>query len=363
MRVMAGPVAAGTAAAATGEGEGRAPLVGAFDLGGTKCLCGLVDPAGHVLAEERFPSHLPGGPDAVADRMVRTLLGLLDGLGRGLDDVAAIGVCSPGPLDPEAGVVIDAANLRWRNVPLREVLRLGLGRAAAGARTAVPPITLEVDCHAAALGEKWLGAGRDFDHLAYVVVGTGVGVGLVLNGRVYRGARALGGELGHLVIDPNGRACTCGRYGCLEAYVSGPAIALRGAQSLATGRPTALAAASGADPARVTAEVIFDAARGGDEAALEIVAEVAAYLGQGLAALIQLLNPQAVLLGGGVICGWDLLEDGVWRALRRHSLAPHLEGLQVRPGALGYRAGLLGAALEAWEASRLRTGNGEEGSL
>lgn len=338
-------------------GEGRAPLVGAFDLGGTKCLCGLVDEGGRVLAEERFPSHLPGGPDAVVDRMASTLLDLLDGGGRSGADLAAIGVCSPGPLDPEAGVIIDAANLGWRNVPLRETLGLALGRIAreraggcpGGRWAAGLPVTLEVDCHAAALGEKWLGAARDLQHLAYVIVGTGVGSGLILDGRIYRGAWAVGGELGHVVIDPNGRACTCGKYGCLEAYVSGPAIALRGAQSLAIGRPTALAAASGGVPAQVTAEMVFRAARGGDGVALEIVSELASYLGQGVAGLVQLLNPQAVLFGGGVMSGWDLLEDGVWRALRRHSLSPQLERLQLGLGALGQRAGLLGAAREAWD--------------
>jgi len=316
-------------------------LVGAYDLGGTKCLCGLVDRTGEVVAEERIPSHQPGGPDEVIFNMASTLKRLLKEVGAGSRELRAIGVGSPGPLDPQAGIIIDAANLGWRNVPIRECLAAHFGPEL--------PVAVEIDCHAAAVGEMWLGAARGLRDFAYVVLGTGVGSGLVLDGKVYRGTRGLAGEFGHMIIDPNGPPCTCGKFGCLEAYVSGPAIAARGAQAVATGRQTTLRSLAGGDPAGVTAEAVFEAAAGGDGIAREIVLEVAGHLGQGLANLVQLLNPETVLVGGGVAAGWDLLEDEVRRALSRFSMPAHLEGLCLRAGALGRYAGLLGVAREAWD--------------
>ena len=210
------------------------------------------------------------------------------------------------------------------------------------------PASLEMDALAATMGEGWLGAGQHVADFIYLVVGTGIGCGLLFDGRPVRGWAGTAGEIGHLTILPGGPPCNCGNYGCLEALAAGPAIARRAQAALLQGRKTSLAHLSaGRD---ITAEAVFAAARSGDAVALGIVDETAEYLGIALAGLANLLNPQVVALGSGVgQGGGEILLASVRRATLRHCPSwISRQGLDIRTARLGDDAGLLGAARVGW---------------
>lgn len=197
------------------------------DLGGTSINVGVVPfEGGTVLGMRSLPTQVERGAKFVVDRMVGMVRDALKDARREgdvrEDDVLGVGLGSPGPLDRDSGTILSTPNLGWRNFPLRDLVANELGMAA----------SLDNDANAAALGEWWMGAARDRDHVVTVTLGTGIGGGLVLGGEVYHGASDVAGEVGHMTIDSTGRKCSCGNYGCLEAYASGPAIAARAAEGL-----------------------------------------------------------------------------------------------------------------------------------
>lgn len=310
------------------------------DIGGTKVLLGLVDRQGRVVARDRYPIRAPRAPEDVVDEMAPRLLDLASAAGIGWERVigAALSVAFMGDVD--RGVVLSAPNLgEWHDVPLAALAERALHR----------PVRLEMDANAAALGEAWKGLGAGTGHLVYIVVGTGIGAGIVMNGRVYHGWRGTAGELGHTTIVPGGPLCNCGKRGCLEALAAGPAIARRAEEALGQGRQTILGEPGAGSP--ITAETVFAAARKGDAVACEIVEQTAEYLGIGIANVLSLLNPEVIALGGGVIGGAaDLLLGPLLEVVRRYSGSwIDLEHTRIAPGLLGEDAALIGAAWLAWE--------------
>ncbi len=268
------------------------------------------------------------------------LLMLSQQAGIAWERVEGLGYSTAGMMDVESGVIFASPNQgSWQNVPFKAMLREALQL----------PAWIEMDANAAALGEWWLGAGAGAEYFVYIIVGTGVGSGILFRGEVLRGWRGTAGEIGHTTIDPNGPLCNCGNYGCLEAFAAGPAIALRAQGALLQGRPTLLAElAAGRE---LSAELVGEAARRGDEVARDVLAREAEYLGIGVANAITLLNPQVVALGGGVIEGLgDLLLDPICRAVRRRCGSwVDLEGTRIVRATLGDDAGLLGAARLVWK--------------
>jgi glucokinase len=318
------------------------PCAACCDIGGTKVLIGFVDQAGNVLARERYLLRAPREPAEVAAEVAARFRRLAGQAGLAWEAVIGVGCSVAAMLDAEKGVIFSAPNLGpWQGAPFAAILREATGL----------PVWLEMDAQAAALGEAWKGAGVGAEHLVYVVVGTGIGAGILVHGRVYRGWRGTAGEFGHTTVEPDGPPCNCGNFGCLEALAAGPAIARRAEGALRQGRPTAIRdmAADGT----VDARMVFDAARHGDEVALEIVHKTADYLGIGLANLIALLNPEAIVLGGGIARGAaDLLLEPIRKAVAcRCGSWVDLQGMRIVVGALGDDAGLLGAARRAWEAA------------
>lgn len=301
------------------------------DLGGTKILTALVDAGGRVLARERVvtPSR---GPEGVVDAIVGTVERVCAAAGVPLAAVAGVGVGAPGPMDPHTGVVFEPPNLPgWRDVPLGAMLAARL-RAR---------VFVENDANAAAMGERWMGAGRGADDLIYITISTGVGGGLVLRGRLYHGVTGTAGEVGHMVIDPSGPRCACGRTGCLEALASGTAIARAARAAVEGGARTTLAAL----PAEaVTAEAVAAAAREGDAVAREVYARAARALGIGIANLVNLLNPALVILGGGVADAGELLFGPVRRIVREEAFERPAAAVRIVPAGLGGLAGVVGAA-------------------
>lgn len=296
-------------------------LVAAVDIGGTKTAAGLVGPDGVLVEKAAAPTPGRAGPDAVLSTVVR----LVRGLG---GDPVAVGVGSAGVIDPGRGVVVSATDVLtgWAGTDLRGRLTAEFG----------VPVAVDNDIHAHALGETWRGAGRDAADLLFVAVGTGVGASLVLDGRVRRGAHSVAGHAGHVpVAAAAGVRCTCGATGHLEAVASGPAML---ASYRASGTAASLAEVDGR-------------ARAGDRHAIAVLAAGATALGSVLGGLVNTVDPEVVVVGGGVAgCG-----EHWWRPLRSAvtaELLPAIRDVPVVPAALGGDGALIGAARSAWEVVR-----------
>lgn len=318
----------------------KAPrVVACCDVGGTKVLAGLVDEQGRILARERYLLGVERSPEAIVRDLTVCFQRLARNAGRRWATVCGVGCSITGIFDREREVILTSPNL-WpvRNVPFRALLQEACDR----------PTMVEMDACAAALGEAWTGAAASAKHFVYVVVGTGIGAGIVVDGRLLQGSCGTAGELGHITIMPDGPACYCGNSGCLEMLASGPSIAARARAALSTGRVTSLRAV---DVQALSAEHVFAAARAGDPISLEVVMTTAEYLGIGVATAAGLFNPQVIALGGGVgYGGADLMLEPIRATVARR--CPNwidVAELQIVTGCLGEDAGLIGAARIAWE--------------
>ncbi len=309
------------------------------DLGGTKISVGaVVAETGREIAVRTGLTRAELGPEAVVERiveMIETTIALTmaaEGVPRSA--FAGVGVGSPGALDRARGVVVVAHNLRWRDVPLRELIAERVGLAAA----------LDNDANCATLGEWWTGAARGADNVVGITLGTGIGGGLILGGRLYHGASDVAGEIGHTTIDTAGRRCACGNYGCLEAYASGPNIALRAREAIEVGESSVLEAMVGGDLSRITAATVYEASDRGDALAREVVRDTARFLGAGIANLLNVFNPDVVVLAGGVMRAGEALFEPLRAEVRRRAFRPAVEAARIVPGALDGTAGIVGAA-------------------
>jgi glucokinase len=302
-----------------------------FDIGGTKVAAGVVDESGQVLAEarRRTPSRDPAHIVDVVVEIVNQL--------RTEFDVSAVGIGAAGFVDVERAVVLFAANLAWRDTPIRADIssRLDL------------PVVVENDANAAAWGEFRFGAGGDEPDVIVMTIGTGIGAGIIINGQLHRGRFGIAGEPGHMRVVPGGRLCGCGNRGCLEQYCSGTAL-VRAAREVAQERPgdaARLLDLAKGDIANIDGPVVTKAAQEGDPAAVDCFDEIGRWLGQGLADLAALLDPGRFVIGGGVAEAGDLLLEA-----GRESYSAVLTGRGYRPLAsvvpaqLGAQAGLIGAA-------------------
>ncbi|MEM0129340.1 MAG: ROK family protein [Thermoplasmata archaeon] len=329
------------APAAGGQGG---PVYVGVDVGGSKIRALAVSPAGRVVAHAGAHAHRAKGPEEVIDRiesLVRSIAG-----GR-MDRIRAVGVGIAAQVDAARGMVLHAGNLRWGRV------RLGsrLGRRLPGV-----PIVVINDAQAAAYGEWKAGAGRRHRDLFVLSLGTGVGAGVILHGRLVEGAHGSFGEIGHTPIVSGGRRCTCGHRGCLEAYVGGWAIAQRARELPARlpGRETG-GERGGRSPAGPrTAREVFGAHRAGDPAARKIVREALRYLGDGLVGIANAFDPGRIVLVGGWAAGLPEAPASLRRAIRRGAQA-HASHTEVVAGALGEDAAALGAALYARDHRTRRT--------
>lgn len=300
----------------------------ALDLGGTQARGALVDAQGSVLRRAHTQTAAASGPEAI----VAQLQALVESVARDTapERIRGVGVCSPGPLDTVSGTALGVPTIAgFADLPLRRMLedRFHL------------PVQLENDGIAAALGEWRFGAGRGYDNVLYVTVSTGIGAGVITDGRVLRGRRGLAGHAGHMTIVRDGELCSCGNRGCWEAYGSGPAFARRARRRAAVGRGSALNAQADA----LQAADIFAAAAAGDALACDLVADEADILGVGLASLLHLFSPDVVVIGGGMSAAFAALEPGI-RARLDAAAMRAFRDIDVVPAALGDNSGLIGAA-------------------
>ncbi|MFZ5597150.1 MAG: ROK family protein [Bacillota bacterium] len=310
-----------------------AGYVAGVDLGGTKIYTALAGPGGEIMAEVRVPTGAGDGPDAVIGRILDTINRVSEMALPAGALLSAVGIGSPGPLDPASGVVFSSPNLPgWRCVPLRERLEQSVGAK----------VFVDNDANLAALGEYRFGAGRGSSHMVYVTVSTGIGGGLILDGRLYRGAGGGAGEVGHTVVDPDGPLCGCGRAGCLEALASGTAMAARARELVDSGRGAGILREAGAD-GEITAVSVARAAAAGDEEALGIIVRAGRYLGMGLANIINIFNPDRLVIGGGALAAGERFWESMEAELRARALGPALENVSVVRAGLDGRSGLMGA--------------------
>jgi glucokinase len=309
------------------------------DLGGTNIVVGAMTMDGSQhLSMRSIPTQASLGDEGVAHRIVtlveQVILDTIKETGIARSDFIGVGVGAPGPLDRERGIVLVAPNLGWLNFPLRDRVhdRLGL------------PTTLDNDANCATFGEWWQGAARGSRNVVGLTIGTGIGGGLILNGALYHGASDMAGEVGHTTIDLNGRHCKCGNYGCLEAYASGPAIATRAREVMVReeGESVIPSMVNGRFE-DITAQIVYDAAKAGDAVASEIVRDTARYLGAGIANLLNIFNPDTVVIAGGVTAAGDTLFVPLRAEVRRRAFSPAVRAAKIVPGTLPGTAGVVGA--------------------
>jgi glucokinase len=304
-----------------------------LDVGGTKILAVRTDEEGVVLARAEV-STPADDPEATLAAMVEAARGLLS------SEVRAVGVGAAGMVEHAAGILRFAPNLAWRDLEIARRMRSALGL----------PCGLDNDANVAAYGELRLGAGRGCRHLLLVTVGTGIGGGIITGGRLYRGAHGFAAEVGHIIVEPGGPPCGCGNRGCFEQVASGAAIRRLGREAVAAEPDSPLGRLAGHDPEAVTGELVTQAARGGDPTAIGILAEVGRRLGEGIAGLVNVLDPEVVVVGGGVARAGDLLLDPARAAFALAVEAPeHRPPVAIVPAELGAEAGAIGAALLALE--------------
>jgi glucokinase len=316
----------------------REQFIVGIDLGGTNIAAGAMPTDGtREIAMRMAPTRADEGSDAVVDRIARMVEDVIEQtqLETGADrsDFLGVGIGSPGPLDRLRGVVIVTPNLGWRDFPLRDEVanRVNL------------PATLDNDANCATLGEWWCGAAKGARNVAGLTIGTGIGGGLILDGKLYHGASDAAGEIGHTTIDATGRRCKCGNYGCLEAYASGPAIAERAREVLDVDGDSILHELVEGDLERITAQIVFEASKRGDPVATEVVRDTAHFLGVGLSNLINVFNPEIVVIAGGVTQAGDLLFDPLRAEVKRRAFKPAVDACKIVPGALPLSAGVVGA--------------------
>jgi len=310
------------------------------DLGGTKINTVLADQQGQVIARDYRETKAAEGPDAVIGRMIAAARQVMRTAAVDTAQIQAIGVGAPGPLDALRGTIVAPPNLPgWRDVPLKQIIQQTLGITTC----------LENDANAAALGEHRFGAGQGTRHMIYVTVSTGIGGGFILDGQLYRGATGAAAEIGHMTVLPYGPRCGCGNRGCLEALASGTAIAREGQELVRRGMPGRIAELAHHDPHQVTARLVAEAAEQGDAHAQDILSQALHYLGIGLASLVNLLNPELIIIGGGLTKLGPLLYDTVRRVIDQRAFLENARAVRVMPPGLGDDVGSLGAVAVAMQ--------------
>lgn len=308
------------------------PLYGAIEAGGTKFVCA----AGHGPAD-LLPDVRVEIPTSSPAATLRAVAAFFEQVCQERGPLSGIGIAAFGPVDldgrsPGWGRILATPKPGWSGTSLTEPLQhFGC------------PIAIDTDVNAAALAESHMGAGVGLRSVAYVTVGTGIGGGIVIDGKLYHGSSDVAGEIGHTTIDSTGRYCRCGNYGCLEAYASGPAIALRAREALERDEVSALHKMVKGDLDLLTAATVYEAAHRGDALALEVVRDTARFLGTGIANLLNTVNPDVVVITGGVTRAGDRLFEPLRAEVKRRAFRPAVAACRIVPGALEGTAGVVGA--------------------
>ncbi len=312
-----------------------------IDIGGTNTKFVLVSEGGDVLSSQKRPTHSPSkeSTDKIDDYLVKNLKEFLNDHSTkkfisavsGTTNLVGIGLGVAGIIDRENGTVIESPNISAINgLPIKEKFEKAFSL----------PVVLENDANTYAYGEKWVGAGKDFDNFVLLTLGTGLGGGMIYHGELYEGPS----EIGHMTIVPSGRYCTCGSYGCLESYASGRAIVDRVISSLEKGSESLLAKCCDGNFYKITPQVIYKTALDGDNLSREVFREVGHFLGIGIANLVNILSLEAVIIGGGLIGAWDMFIEETKKEVSKRAFKPLSGKVKILKSALTNDAGSIGAA-------------------
>jgi glucokinase len=314
------------------DAKNRSPILG-VDIGGTKVAVGLVNHEGKILSQGRKPMMANGTADAAFQAVTAAIDSLASSTPGGIQ---SIGICAPGPLDPKTGIVLNPPNLPcWRNFPLAERI------------TSVyhVPVKVDNDANAAALAETRWGAARGFHYVFYATIGTGIGTGIVLDGRIYHGHTGSAGEGGHMSIDYHGPFCGCGKRGCIEALAAGPAIGARARTKLGAGSShSAILDLAKGDVAAVTSEMVGQSNAAGDALAREILLETVEVLTPWIGNIIDLLDPDVIVMGGGVAGMLRPFFDEIKNGLPGWCVNPRATEIPLVMAHYGAEAGIAGGA-------------------
>ena len=324
--------------------KSRGPVLG-VDIGGTKVAVGIVDREGKILVQGRQPMVADGSAERGLEAVVKAIDSMMDNPSGGKVD--SIGICAPGPLDPKTGVVLNPPNLPcWRNFPLAERIR---GRYGV-------PVRVDNDANAAALAETQWGAARGFRYVFYTTIGTGIGTGIVFDGAIYHGKTGSAGEGGHVTIDYRGPVCKCGKRGCIEILASGTAIGARARARLVADavRQSAMLDLAGGDIASVTSETVAQASAQGDALAKEILLETVELITIWLGNIVDLFDPDVLVVGGGVAAMLRPFFDDIKKRLPSWCVNPRANEIPLLMAHYGADAGIAGGAA-------LSTGPGQLG--
>ena len=301
------------------------------DLGGTAIKVGICNEEGQLLQTYEGPTETAKGVDTVINNIEKYVRLIVKESPYSWDQLAGVGAGVAGFTNIREGIIILAPNVGFKDVPIRALLEERLGK----------PVKIDNDANVAALGEAWSGAGRGVDNCVCYTLGTGVGGGIIINGKIYQGFAGMAGELGHITVVPDLEAiqCGCSKMGCLETVSSATGIIRMAKDAVQRGDRTSLALADD-----ITAKEVFDAAKSGDEVALRIVNRAAYYLGKSMSMVAAVLNPEVFIIGGGVSKAGDFLFDEIRSVFSKLAPEPLQRGVRIVPAELGNNAGVVGAA-------------------
>lgn len=302
------------------------------DVGGTKVAAGLVNPDGEIVSQLRVPMSANGTAQAGLNAVLMAIAAILPDGDAG---ISGIGICAPGPLDPKTGIILNPPNVPcWRNFPLAEAVQ----------NTHRVPVKLDNDANAAALAEARWGAGRGYRNIFYATIGTGIGTGIILDGKIYHGRTGSAGEGGHVSIDYRGPICRCGKPGCIEILASGTAIAQRAREEIGAGRESSMLKLAEGNLAAITGEIVGQAADAGDALAKQILTETTTMLALWLGNMIDLLDPEVIVLGGGAAALLRPFFDQLRDAIPQHTVNPRSHEVAIRHARYGADSGIAGGA-------------------
>ena len=305
-----------------------------IDVGGTGIKVGILNEAHQLVTEGSIPTVISDAFESQVARIVQCIRETASGAGIGEHEIESVGVGIPGIANDE-GVVIKCTNMGWNHVPFSATFR----------RLWDVPVRIDNDANVAALAESVSGVSAGTSSSVFITVGTGIGSGIIINGKIWKGFHGIGGELGHVILKLDGEPCSCGNRGCLERYCSATALIRMGREAVHGHPESGILASVSGDASRIEARTVIDNARTGDPIAVEVYGRFISYLSQAIASVVNLLDPEVIVIGGGVSKAGSFLLDPIREEYKRYVIFNDQPMPEIKLAILGSKAGIIGAAM------------------